>query len=168
MIWAGDDGHRRMVVIGFDPARSDLPLKVEFPVLIANSLAWLMGRDAASSDPAIRAGQPTTVQNSSSQASITTPRGDTIELPARDGSVVFAGTFRVGRYDVKGGSSFAVSLLSEAESNTTPHDAINTRAGDVSGRPESFKSEREVWRWIAVVALAVLMIEWWCYNRRIV
>jgi hypothetical protein len=32
---------------------------------------------------------------------------------------------------------------------------------------ETFHTEREAWRWIALFALAVLMIEWWAYHRRI-
>jgi VWA domain-containing protein/aerotolerance regulator-like protein len=167
VIWAGDDGHRRMVLIGFNLAQSDLPLKVEFPILLANSLSWLAGRDATSTERALRAGQTTTLQTVAPSAIITTPAGDTREVTARDGTVVFADTLRAGRYEVNGGAPFGVSLLSEAESNTTPRNAIATRAGEVSGQPEAFYSEREAWRWIALFALAVLMIEWWAYHRRI-
>jgi Ca-activated chloride channel homolog len=166
VIWAGDDGGRRMVIIGFDLARSDLPLKVEFPILLANSLSWLAGR-APSTERTIRAGQTATLHTSAPSATIITPAGDTREVAARDGSVVFADTLRAGTYEVKGGAPFAASLLSEAESNTAPRDSIRTLAGDVSGEPEAFYSEREAWRWIALLALAVLMIEWWAYHRRI-
>jgi Ca-activated chloride channel homolog len=167
VIWAGDDGHRRVVLIGFDLAQSDLPLKVEFPILLANSLSWLAGRDATSTERAIRSGQPAMLQTAAPSAIITTPAGDIREVAARDGSVVFADTLRAGRYEINGGAPFGVSLLSEAESNTTPRDTIETRAGEVSGQPETFHSEREAWRWMALFALAVLMIEWWAYNRRI-
>lgn len=168
VIWAGDDGHRRIVLIGFDLAQSDLPLKVEFPILLANSLSWLAGGDATSAERAIRAGQTMMLQTVDSSATITTPAADTREVVAHDGTMVFADTMRVGRYEVKGGAPFGVSLLSEAESNTTPRDAIETREGEVSGQPEMFYSEREAWRWIAVFALAVLMIEWWIYHSRII
>lgn len=167
VILAGDDGHRRMVVIGFDLARSDLPLKVEFPILLANTLSWLAGRDSPSTERAIRAGQTTTLHTSAAGVTITAPDGDTSEIAARNGSAVFADTLRAGMYEVKGGATFAVSLLSEAESNTATRDAIKTRAGGVTGQPETFYSEREAWRWIALLALTVLMIEWWAYHRRI-
>jgi hypothetical protein len=167
VIWAGDDGHRRMVLIGFDLEQSDLPLKVEFPILLANSLSWLAGRDATSTERAVRAGQPAMLQTVAPSAIITMPAGNIREVAAREGSVVFADTLRAGRYVVNGGAPFGVSLLSEAESNTTPRDAIDTRAGEVSGQPETFYSEREAWRWIGLFALAVLMIEWWAYHRRV-
>ena len=154
-------------MIGFDLARSDLPLKVEFPILLANAMSWLAGRDSHSAERAIRAGQAKTIQTSAPSAIITTPDGQTQEAAARDGSIVFADTLRVGMYEVKNGATFAASLLNEAESNTAPRDSITTRAGDVSGQPENFYSEREAWRWIALFALAVLMIEWWIYHKRI-
>ncbi|HLF83171.1 MAG TPA: VWA domain-containing protein [Blastocatellia bacterium] len=168
LIWAGDDGRRRIVMIGFDLARSDLPLKVEFPILLANAMFWLAGRDSPATERAVRAGQPATIQTSAPSAAITTPAGETREVVSRDGSVVFADTLRVGMYDVKDAPPFAASLLSEAESNTSPLDSIRTRGGETKGQMETFHSEREAWRWIALFALAVLMIEWWAYHRRIV
>jgi len=167
LIWAGDDGRRRIVMIGFDLTRSDLPLKVEFPILLANAMSWLAGRDPAATERAIRAGQTKTIHTPAASVSITTPDGDTREVAARNGSIVFADTLRVGAYEVKAAPPFAVSLLSEAESNTAPRDSIRTRAGEASGQTETFSSEREAWRWIAVLALAVLTIEWCAYHRRI-
>jgi hypothetical protein len=154
-------------MIGFDLAQSDLPLKVEFPILLANAMSWLAGRDSPATERAVRAGQPATINSSAPSASVTTPAGDTREVASRDGSVVFADTMRVGTYEVKNGATFAASLLSEAESNTAPRDSIKSRAGDASGQLETFHSEREAWRWIVLFALGVLMIEWWIYHRRI-
>ncbi len=167
LIWAGDDGRRRMVMIGFDLSRSDLPLKVEFPILLANAVSWLASSESPAMERAVRASQPVTIQTSLASASITTPTGEIREIEARDGSVVFADTLRVGMYEVTAATPFAASLLSEAESNTTPRNSIETRAGDAKGQTETFYSEREAWRWIALFALAVLTVEWWAYHRRI-
>lgn len=167
LIWAGDDGHRRIVMIGFDLARSDLPLKVEFPILLANAMSWLTGRESPAPERAIRAGQPATIQTSAPSVSITMPGGETREVASRDGSVVFADTLRVGTYDVAGAGPFAASLLSEAESNTAPRDSIRTRAGEAKGQTETFHSEREAWRWFVLFGLAFLTLEWWVYHRRI-
>ena len=167
VIWAGDDGHRRVVMIGFDLARTDLPLKVEFPILLANAVSWLAGRESPATELAIRAGQPATIQTSAPSVSVTTPAGESLEVTSRDGSAVFADTMRVGTYGVGSAPSFAASLLSESESNTAPRDSIRTRAGEAKRQLETFRTEREVWQWIALIALAVLMIEWWAYHRRI-
>jgi hypothetical protein len=177
VIWAGDDGRRRVVVVGFDLAKSDLPLKVEFPILLANSLAWLSGRDALAPERAVRTGQtvsiplPAPAENASGETgnavTIKMPGGEERELPRGDGPALFADTMRAGAYEVIGAQPFAASLLSESESDNTPRDTIQTRAGEASGQQETFHSEREAWRWIALLALAVLSIEWWVYHRRI-
>ncbi len=167
MILAGEDHTRRVVMVGFDLQQSDLPLKVEFPILLANATAWLAGRDTPASERAVRTGQPVVIRTAQSQATIDLPSGDEQTVTARDGAVAFADTLRAGVYQVKDASPFAASLLSESESNTTPSDSIKTRAGEVSGQAETFKTEREAWRWLALAALAVLAFEWWVYHRRI-
>jgi Ca-activated chloride channel homolog len=166
LIWAGDN-NRKVVMLGFDLAKSDLPLKIEFPILLANAIAWLAGRDAIADERAVRAGQPVTIRASANSAEITVPGGDSFALNLRDGAALFADTWRTGLYEVKGSQGFAVSLLNESESNTTPRDSIQTRQGEVGGQTESFASEREIWRWILLAALAVLGFEWWVYHRRI-
>jgi hypothetical protein len=166
LVFAGDN-KRRVVMIGFDLAKSDLPLKIEFPILLANSLAWLAGRNAAADERTIRAGQPVTVRAAANRAEIITPTGDALEVNLRDGAALFADTLRTGLYEVKESQSFAVNLLNEAESNTAPRDTIQTRQGEVSGQTETFTSEREAWKWALLAALAVLGLEWWVYHRRI-
>jgi Ca-activated chloride channel homolog len=166
LIWAGDN-QRRVMMVAFDLAKSDLPLKIEFPILLANSIAWLVGRDAVADERAIRAGQPVTVRATANSAQITTPDGEATELTLRDGAALFADTLRTGLYEVKDAQGFAVSLLSEAESNTTPRDSIQTRQGEIGGQTETFASEREFWKWLLLAALVVLGFEWWVYHRRI-
>jgi hypothetical protein len=167
MIVAGEDRSRRVAMIGFDLTQSDLPLKIEFPILLANATAWLTGRDAPASERAVRTGQPVILRTAESQAAIELPSGDTQTVTAHDGTVAFADTLRAGLYQVNGAPPFAASLLSEMESNTAPSDAIKTRTGEVSGQVETFKTEREAWRWLALAALVVLSFEWWVYHRRI-
>jgi hypothetical protein len=154
-------------MIGFDLARSDLPLKVEFPILLANAVSWLAGRESPATELAIRAGQPARIQTSAPSVSVTTPAGESVEVTSHEGAAIFADTMRVGTYGVGNAPPFAASLLSEAESNTAPRDSIRTRAGQAKRQQETFRTEREVWKWIALIALAVLMIEWWAYHRRI-
>lgn len=167
LIWAGGDGPRRMVVLGFDLASSDFPLKAEFPMLIANSLAWLGERNAGS-ERAIRTGQPVTLsRESDAEVSLTTPRGARFALTARDGLAVLASASEAGLYEVDGSPQFAASLLSEAESDLTPRDSIATKGGEIRAQSETFEAEREIWSWIALIAAATLGFEWWLYIRRV-
>jgi len=167
LILAGEERSRRVVLIGFDLTQSDLPLKVEFPILLANAAAWLAGRDTPANERTVRTGQPVLIRTAQPSATINLPGGDEQTVTARDGTIAFADTLRAGLYQVNDAPPFAASLLSESESNTAPRDSIKTRAGEVSGQAETFKTEREAWRWLALAALAVLAFEWWVYHRRI-
>jgi hypothetical protein len=167
LVSAGDDGRRRVVLVGFDLSKSDLPLKVEFPILLANSIAWLSGRDSASAERAIRAGEPARIPTEAAMLTITTPAGSAREVAPRDGAVSFADTMRAGAYEVEGAPPFGVSLLAESESNTAPRDSVRTREGEITGEASEFTSEREAWRWVAIAALIFLTAEWLVYHRRI-
>jgi Ca-activated chloride channel homolog len=167
LISAGERSERRIVMIGFDLAESDLPLKVEFPILLANAVGWLAGGDAPASERTVRTGQPLVIRTTEASAAIRLPDGDEQRVAARDGAIAFADTLRAGLYQVNNGPPFAASLLSESESDTAPREAIKTRTGEISGQVETFKTEREAWRWLALAALAVLSFEWWVYHRRI-
>jgi hypothetical protein len=167
LIWAGEETGRRVVVVGFDLAASDLPLETDFPVLIADSINWLAARNVPqSSDRAVRAGQPVTIQSPDQQVSIGTPSGEHRTVAVRDGTANFNETDRVGLYKPSTGTPFAVSLLSELESDTRPRDVAITRNGEAGTQPAEARSQREIWRWLAIAGLAVLALEWTVYLRR--
>ena len=119
------------------------------------------------SERVVRAGQPITIRGATASVALTTPAGRTEEVAASDGTASFADTMMVGTYAIKDQAPFAATLLSESETDTTPRDSIKTREGEVGGRADSFQSERETWRWIALAALMILAVEWWIYHRRI-
>ncbi|HMG35755.1 MAG TPA: VWA domain-containing protein [Blastocatellia bacterium] len=168
LLWAGDDGRRRVVVVGFDLSASDMPLKVEFPIFVANAISWLSGGDKSQIPRDVRAGQPVTISTTEKGVRVAAPDGELTDLSASsEGAIVFADTLRVGRYEVSGAQSFGVSLLSATESNNTPRDSIPGRGGEIAAQRETFRSEREAWRWIAMAGLMILGFEWWAYQRRI-
>jgi hypothetical protein len=65
-----------------------------------------------------------------------------------------------------GGRSFAVSLLDEAESNIQPRDQV--AIGEQQLETESKVARPyELWKWAALAALVLLLLEWAFYHRRI-
>jgi hypothetical protein len=168
LIWAGENAHRRIVMIGFDPGRSDLPLQVEFPILMANAVSWLSTREATSVSRAIRTGEPALIGSAEPAATVTSPAGQTDQIQAAaDGTLAYVDTMRTGVYTVTGGDSFAASLVNESESDTAPRGRIKTRAGELTGEGGRYSSENEIWRWVVAAALLVLGLEWWAFNRGI-
>jgi hypothetical protein len=51
IIVASDDGDQKIVAVGFSLTATDLPLRVAFPILLANALEWF----ASGCVPAARA-----------------------------------------------------------------------------------------------------------------
>ena len=79
LLYAGVRAGLRSAVLAFEPRRSDLPLQVAFPILIANLAGELMGGSAAPAD-AVRPGDP---------VSLPLPAGATgLRVERPDGSVV--------------------------------------------------------------------------------
>jgi len=54
-------GGGRLLVIGFAPAASDLPLRVAFPIVIGNALNWIAGGAAMADRRSFRVGSPMAV-----------------------------------------------------------------------------------------------------------
>ncbi len=101
---------------------------------------------------------------------MTLPDGEIIETPTvNNGELIFADTFQQGVYDVKSGTneiSFCVNLLDAVESAIESKDIL--KLGQY-GRLEAtvqLDSDKELWRWFAIICLLLLMFEWWFYHRR--
>jgi hypothetical protein len=172
LIWAGQDNGRRIVVLGFDLSKTDLPVRMEFPILIANCIAWLSqsaggGSADVSKNQAIRTGEPFSLQSASPRITIQRPDGSLTQSETRDGLATFDDVDRVGVYTAKEANSrFTASLLSSLESDTRPRDFLSSGTGEIQSSPETYKSYREIWTWLLCGGLVVLGVEWLVYLRR--
>jgi Ca-activated chloride channel family protein len=117
-------------VMAFAPRRSDLPLQVAFPVLLANLAGELLG--GAGPSEAVTPGTPVTLQipDGATGVRVERPDGSVDELvaPTPDArSVTFARTDLVGVYTVTGiaaaDASPGASPAGTAGSSGTPGDA---------------------------------------------
>ncbi len=173
LILAGEVEGRRLVWLGFDTLQSTWPLRVSFPIFIANAVEWL--NPAATRDPRmlVRAGDPLRLplREPAREARVRLPDGTerVLALDSAAREVVFGETARCGVYRLAVGTNevaFAVNLLDAAESDTTPQPEIQlgryARAAAATLRPANL----EWWRWFAAAGLAVLLFEWWYYHKR--
>lgn len=176
ILLSGEQGGRRIAVLGFALQRSDLPLKIAFPLLMANLVSYLapgQGGEAARIDP----GQPLViaVPPDATSVTVTNPAGATTALTPENNQAVYADTDALGVYTVAIERpnadpirrATAVNLQNAAESRVEPRKQLSLfQAG---GRVVSGAQERtgrsEVWRWLAWLALIVLIIEWLVYQR---
>ena len=58
LILAGELGRQRIIWIGFDVLESNWPLRVSFPIFIANAVEWLNPANARSGQLLVKAGDP--------------------------------------------------------------------------------------------------------------
>ncbi len=162
---------RQIAVVAFDPAESNWPWHLSFPLFMQNALSWVP-RATLSGETSVAAGRPITIMPNpqATVATVTSPSGDATEVelnPTRP--VFFGGTQSLGIYTVETAGEetpFAVNLLNFEESHITPAESIKLGGAEVEADKGTVKQNRELWRWLVLAAIGVLMLEWWIYARR--
>ncbi|MCL5994425.1 MAG: VWA domain-containing protein [Chloroflexi bacterium] len=151
----------RVVLIPFELRRSDLPLQIAFPILIVNSVEWLSPPQGLSIPTNVKPGEV-----------VPLPQGTIVQLPSGNRVAVdqrgFALTNEVGVYRVQVNdttSAFAVNFAHAAESQITPNPQLAVGGSAPVSEVKPQFSQREVWSWLALLALVLLVIEWWIYQR---
>ncbi|TAK99241.1 MAG: VWA domain-containing protein [Verrucomicrobia bacterium] len=175
LILAGDLGRQRIVWVGFDPLESNWPLRVSFPIFIANAVDWLNPANAKNSQLLIKAGDPfrLALAEPVKTAEVKMPDGSTkqIAVDATANEIVFGDTARQGIYHLRAGTNevtFCADLLDSAESNIRPRDELKFGEYTRVTATTVQRTNMELWRTLAAIGLAVLLFEWWWYHRRTV
>jgi hypothetical protein len=176
LLLAGERDGRRVVVLAFSLQQSDLPLQVAFPLLISNIIGYLApgsGAEAALLTPDQPLAIP--VDPSITEVRVTRPDGEVVRITPQNGQAIFADTAQLGPYIVEqrqgerlvGRRRYAVNLFAPDESRIAPQADMSIP--QVSGLQQAVTRERvgreEIWRWLAAVALLVLVVEWLVYQR---
>src|SRR5205085_6443290 len=79
LLLAGELNRQRMIWIGFDTLQSTWPLRISFPIFIANAIEWLNPASAQAAQLNIKAGMPFRLGLTEDlpEVSITLPDGTT-------------------------------------------------------------------------------------------
>jgi hypothetical protein len=176
LLLAGMVEGRRVAILTFDLHASDLPLQIAFPILFANLMEWYAPARPFDTPDGLQPGQPLLIrpQATTTACRITAPDGSTQTIPIREGGITYTATSQLGVYRVEllAGSEvqtegwFAVNLFAPEESRIAPAESITVGQTEVTQAREGEEyGQRELWHWLAVVALGVLLIEWWVYHR---
>jgi len=166
-----DEGVRH-VATSFDVLASNWPLYVSFPVFTSNSLQVLgLGNLADEAGIGMRPGQVAVVPVEADVQRITYRGPQQLSGRVSRGRAVLDVFERVGVYETDADveppdDRLAVSLLDPLESDTRVADtlAVGTVASQSTSAATSIR--KEVWPWFIWAALAVLLIEWLVYTRR--
>ncbi|HEY3667929.1 MAG TPA: VWA domain-containing protein [Polyangiaceae bacterium] len=163
------------VALGFDPRNSDLVLRVAWPLFVLNSINAFVEEDTGYVS-SFRTGDVwrVPVPSSVDSATVIDPHGAHHTVPVKEGRAVYLGE-EAGFYKLVTGagsdattSEFAANLSDLAESRITPATELalsGKKASSVSiGVPGS---KREAWVYLLAAVIALSVIEWVTYHRRV-
>ena len=175
LILAGELGRQRILWVGFDPLESNWPLRISFPIFIANAVEWLNPGNAQGGQLLVKAGEAFRfgLNHPEKSAQVILPGGETrnLSLDPTANELVFGDTARQGTYHLRLGTNemaFCVDLLDANESNIAPRDELQFGKYTRVRATTMQRANMELWRTVAAVGLVILMGEWWYYHRRTV
>ena len=173
LVLAGEFERQGVVWIGFDTLESTWPLRIAYPIFMQNAVDWLNPALSDAAKLAVRSGEPFRLPlvEPVGAASVELPGGEEIKLDLEEGAreILFGGTTKQGVYRITSGTnttSFCVNLLDSAESDIKPREQLEFGKYGAVAATGSKKANVEIWRWIAMAGLCVLLFEWWFYHRR--
>jgi Ca-activated chloride channel homolog len=171
LLIAGERGGGRFVVMSFDVRESDVALLVSWPVMVLNAIDWFTGEDPAYLS-SFRTGDVWRVPVAAGveRASVEPPTGPRFTASVFEGRAVFLGT-DAGFYRVHAGDEHrlaAGNLVDPRESDCRPHPTLDVHGVRATApRPGRAGVRRELWVYLLALALALLLIEWVTWHRRI-
>lgn len=148
-----------------------------YPVFIQNLLAYLGGVSEQSSQAIYQPGQliQLRLDTPSKRLKMKAPDGTQLEVGrGRTGAFSFAAQNNIGIYELSDPAKpdatyrVPVNLFDEIESNITPIQELQMDEHVKVGASRGIqRTRREAWKWLAMLALVVLVVEWYIYNRRV-
>lgn len=173
-------GNIHMLMTPFKSAKTSWPATSRFPFFILNTTDYLGNIGEALTDRFLLPGEALTArlpQDAKDIELFMPNREDSLPLAPADpsfttyGPLEYAGLYRL-TYQTSGSDDpevrdFAVNMFDSLEMNIRPTDSVKFGQDEVTRlSDEEGLQKRPLWPWAMLLALAVMMIEWWVYNRR--
>ncbi len=171
LLIVGEVEGRRIGILAFDIRHSDLPLRVAFPLLMANLLDALIPGGASGMATNVEPGRVLTLAVSPeiNVVNIRAPDGSQESLTPTQGRVVFHQTAQLGVYEIfaqdKENKSerlgrFAVNALNANESDIAPRADLKLGGGERTTNVDLPRARNEWWTPLVWMALILLVGEW--------
>lgn len=160
---------------------TDWPTKISFPLFFLNCLRILGNVRESTGDEVHRPGMPVVLRSESLADTIEVipppdnPHGRATLRRSPQGTFVYNDADVPGLYHARwgkgkgpeGGTAFAVNLFDPRESDLAPRDKIQLGYTPVAGTRETAPARVDYWWRIALGALAIVLVEWYIYNRKV-
>lgn len=160
-------GEQYVVRVGFAPLASDWPLTPGFPIFIANLLDEVSG-EAVGDQLVVSPGRTFGFPAGEATSAVLKTGTTQTTIPAVDGRIVVSQIDRVGASTLTiGKNNYDISAVfrDKFESELAPKDGLVIAGTTVENKSNSVRWG-EVWRWVALLAISLLVLEWWLYGRK--
>ncbi|MEK6237306.1 MAG: BatA and WFA domain-containing protein [Planctomycetales bacterium] len=145
-----------------------------FPVFVLNLVRYLGGGDDPLVTGEIRPGEPLSLRGPGAldKVQVKTPSGRRVDMKrsARN-TFEFNDADELGVYEVTWGKDdvqyFAVNLFDVAESDVKRARLASIGYEEVVAQASKETAKQEGWKWLLLLGLGVLLLEWYVYNRRV-
>ncbi len=157
LILAREQNGHRILIVGFNPHDSNFPLESAFPLLMAGSVEWMTHSVDEVAD-SLSTGE---IDLPGPATKIVAPSGKEVPF-ARQGADVHLLASETGMYRIVssgGETTIAVNPPGLPAQRVEPTDA---EAAGIEREPLPPPSW-DLWRWLVVLAIVALWLEWWLY-----
>jgi hypothetical protein len=171
LMYVYENGGFRAVFLGFDITRSDLPLKVAFPVMMSNIINWLNPHKLEFSILQTRAGEPFDIYLEPQTDAFYTraPREKWEKQRATGNPFRYTRTHNVGVYTISENDKqryFTVNLADESESDISGEFMQDIRDKPVETLDsEDISVQHPLWTAFLFLGLAMLFLEWFLWLK---
>ena len=180
LVLAYDSAGLHVLTVTFDPLDSNWPLQRSFVHFMANAIEHLGRVGEAVAGRAVAPGGAITVTlpAGARDAVLVTPGGAEAPLAVDAGGGASWGPARVaGLHEVRflapGATerdtrAIAVNMTDALESRIAPRESLDLGTATVQGVAVASTSRRgALWPWVLALGLAIVLLEWWYYQRQV-
>lgn len=159
-------GHQKGIVYGFDIHRTDLPLNIEFPILMSATFRYLLTGSAVETS-SLGSGESVQVylKPNTEEAFVTMPEGQILPLDMTRANQLFAGTDQLGVYSITQVSGDEETVDRFAVNADRPSEQSGT-SGTSQENERFYDTSRSLALWIGMLLIVVILVEWLIYGFR--
>ncbi|MFO1006386.1 MAG: VWA domain-containing protein [Planctomycetaceae bacterium] len=152
--------------------RTTLPYRLAFPILTTNLVNLAMRQSDLADVKAASTGLlPPVKLSRETEYQVTNPKGEHVSTKSdADGWITGVSARSVGPYEVRSGGTLArelgVSLINPVETSLAGVEKLVTKEASVSATETKLDQDKPIWSSIASIAMIVLLIEWWYFQKK--
>jgi Ca-activated chloride channel homolog len=171
----GEKDYLRTLVFPFNlaPSNTDLVTRPTFPILMLNIVSFFRTYQTnASSGIRTEGISPISVDPLGIKVKMTAPDGSILEFPV-DGGHAFVDVDHVGVYTIQVEGSkdqtpktIVANFFDESESDIVTPVKLDLGQGSDAVKKFDINTERRIWKWLSMIAVLVLTVEWIFYHRK--